>query len=82
MKPDQTLRLQFGLFAPPIAEQLKSYNVEKKDTDNWQKQAAAIDRLRITSILTHSESDKAYQRLLKSIVKHLNTTFTNHVQND
>jgi hypothetical protein len=68
-------QLSFGLTSRPLRQQLSELGV-KLDAllvRQMQKDADAIGRLAVRSLLSDSEVSKAYRRLLNSIVKELNS---------
>lgn len=67
------LSLSFGAIVPSIYEQLiaAGFKVTRSETDPFQHDTEAISRLTVRGIITQKDSDKAYQRLIKSIAKHL-----------
>jgi len=69
----QTLKLIFGAMAPKLAEQLKSQNFSynKVDMIHFQKDADAIVRLKVRGLITAFETEKATNKLIKSIKKHI-----------
>jgi hypothetical protein len=68
------LRISFGAMSKPLHEQIVEHgiSVTEKEMSHYQKDAAAIVRLRIRGLLSDKETDNARNRLMKSIVKHLN----------
>ena len=70
MKPER-FGLNFGVFSQPIRAQLRAQNLDITDRDAryFQREAAAINLLRIHSILSDSEAHRANQRLIKQIGK-------------
>jgi hypothetical protein len=63
------LSLRFGVFAPPLRDQLREagLRVESGALDHFQRDAAAIDRLAVRDVLTDAATTRARKRLLKAI---------------
>ena len=71
--PPRNLRISFGALSPTIDEQLRDQGF-KLDMDpleraHLQRDADEVARLRVRSILTEAESDKARKRIFKIIQK-------------
>jgi len=60
--------VRFGVFAQSLREQLKGYRIPGKAITILQADADAISRLRVRSIITESQADKAHEKLMKMIV--------------
>jgi hypothetical protein len=67
------LSLSFGAIVPSIYEQLiaAGFKVTRSQIDPFQHDAEALSRLTVRGIMTQKESDKSYERLIKSIAKYL-----------
>lgn len=62
--------IEFGALAPSIADQVKAQGLQfdsKVDPANLERLAHAITLLRIQSVLSERESDRARGRLMKLI---------------
>jgi hypothetical protein len=69
------VHISFGALAPPIDKQLREQDC-KLDMDPLQRgylqrDADEVSRLRVRSILTEGESDKARKRIMQIITKHV-----------
>ncbi len=60
--------IRFGVFAEPLRIQLKGHRIPGKVLIGLQGDADAISRLRVRSVLTESQAEKAHERLMKQIV--------------
>lgn len=70
---ERHLRIAFGAISPSLAEQLEieGFDFNTETVEHLQKDLDAINRLRIRSVITGSESTKAYTRLNKAIITHI-----------
>lgn len=59
----KVLKLDFGVFAPKISEQLKKYQI--RNGEELDRDAEAISWLHIGMILTEVETKSARKRLIK-----------------
>lgn len=65
--------IHFGAMSPDIAAQLKEQKFKFVHTQavRFQKFADAITMLHVHDLITESETDKARQRLMRKINRHL-----------
>lgn len=70
-----TFGLHFGALAPSIAKQLKAQKLQfdPQAIKSMQAYADAISLLRVHSILTEPEGNKARDRVYTKVQKHLKT---------
>lgn len=70
---NKQLGIHFGALADPISQQLKKqgFKYKKEDVMHFEKQLDAITRLKFASLISDSIATKAYQKLYKSIEKHI-----------
>jgi hypothetical protein len=63
----ERLTIEFGWMGPTLAEQRVAEFIDADTLDHFQKDADAISRLRVRSVITSSAGDKAYDRLSNRI---------------
>ena len=61
------IELEFSIFAPSLKEQAEKQGIAIKNVDMHQEHAKYISVLRIHSIITSAEADRAFKRLVKKI---------------
>ena len=66
--------IHFGAMCDPISKQIKSQGLKfnKSDMDHFEKQAEAIFRLKISSLISEAIAKKAQNKLFKKITTHVN----------
>ena len=70
---EQSFRIEFGAFAPPLREQLiaAGYTTKdvkaSKDLTHCQFDADAVSRLSVRGIITQSSADSARKKIVKKI---------------
>lgn len=72
---ERKIGLSFGCLCPPLRKQLKiqSIDVNKlEDLPKWETLRHSISMCAAHGIITDSEREKAYKRLMKMIMKELN----------
>ena len=76
MKPHATIALSFGVLSKPLAEQLaaQGHAIPKKNGKILQRFADAISLLSVHGMLSDAEKDRVRNRLLKRIVKGLQSS--------
>lgn len=75
---EKTVGLSFGALGGTLAAQLKKQKVifEEKQMKKFESCRHSITVLMFNDILTQSETKKAYDKLHKQIMKHLNQKHT------
>lgn len=75
---DKTLGIRFGALCPKIKYQIteQGYTFDKDHIEHFQKDADALDRLRIRGLISHSEAEKATKKLVKKIAAHIQSFTT------
>lgn len=63
------LKLGYGAFMPPLADQLKEQGLELEGVEQLEKLRHAIKLLAIHGLLPDSQADKCFQRLHKRITQ-------------
>lgn len=66
------MKIEFGVLAPPLKEQLKHTKLLKKDLEVIESDNVAINRLYLRCILTERETDLARKRLVRLIQEKVN----------
>lgn len=61
------LTIEIGLFAKPLEEQLKEFNIPKKETDGWENIANFIIRQSIKHNITEKQEQKLFKGLFEEI---------------
>lgn len=61
----------YGLFGKPLKEQAAEQGLTLKDDELLEKLRESINWLRMHDILTNSQSDAAYKKLHKKVLKSL-----------
>lgn len=59
--------IRFGMCSPPLEDQVGHLIQDKDALGHMQKDADAISRLYVRGLIAKSVSDRAYDRLFKSI---------------
>lgn len=74
-----TVDIRFGALSPPLHEQINeqfnNINVTAEQLEKEQKFAHAISLLNVHSLLTERETESARKRLMKKIVKTLDSIY-------
>jgi hypothetical protein len=70
---EQKVGLKFGALSPDISAQLNEQRIkyDKQKVNGFQKCADAITRLRFNDLLSDSQADKCFDKLMKKIGAHL-----------
>lgn len=63
------LRISFGALSKPLHEQLSEFDLTEEDLEWEQKLADAVTLCHIHNIITEAEKNKARRRLMKRLVK-------------
>ena len=71
MESEKKIELRIGIFAPPLEEQLKDFNIPKEQTDEWEHISNFLFRQSIGGILTNKQSDKLFSALIGEIQKYV-----------
>jgi hypothetical protein len=69
---DKQISLKIGLFAPPIEEQLKDFNIEKEQLNKWEHISNFLFRQHINGKLTDKQMDKLMYALIGEIKNYIN----------
>ncbi|MEK6881680.1 MAG: hypothetical protein AABY22_18820 [Nanoarchaeota archaeon] len=74
METKQRLGIHFGAMCDKISKQLKTqgFKFEANQVQHFEKQAEAIFRLKISSLISESIAKKAQDKLFKKITTHVN----------
>ena len=59
--------IMFGIFAEPLSEQLKEFNIPKEKTDEWDIIRNFVFSAHIKGIITNKAIDKIFDYLAKQI---------------
>ena len=71
MESEKKIELRIGIFAPPLEEQLKDFNIPKEKTDEWENISNFLFRQSIGGVLTNKQSDKLFSALIDEIRKYV-----------
>lgn len=71
MESEKKIELEIGIFAPPIEEQLKDFNIPKEQTDEWEHISNFLFRQSISGKLTDKQCDKLFYALIGEIQKYV-----------
>ena len=74
MSENKSLGISYGVFAPPIPEQIKTQGF-KFDNDKaiyFEKLRESINHLRLSNLLTETSASKMIAKLHKQVVAHVN----------
>lgn len=63
------MKINFGLMAPILSEQLKEQKMFIKDSENYDKTIDCMNRLWVEGYITDKEREKIYKRIFKQIEK-------------
>ena len=63
--------IEIGLFAKPLEEQLKEFNIPKKETDVWEGIADFIIRQSIKHNITERQEQKLFKGLFEEIKNYI-----------
>lgn len=65
--------IEVGLIVDALGVQLTGHGLkfDKEKVEHFDKDNAAVSRLVVRGVLTHTEAQKAYSRLLKKVTDHL-----------
>ena len=77
MESEKKIELEIGLFAPPIEEQLKDFNIPKEQTDEWEHISNFLFRQSIGRKLTDKQCDKLFYALIGEIQNYVRSKATN-----
>lgn len=71
---DKKLHLNFGLLGGTLKDQLEKQNLslDKTELDKYEIYRKGIHTLTFNEIISHSASNKAFERLFRKILKSLN----------
>ena len=67
----QDVEIKIGLFAPPLEEQLKEFNIPKEKTDGWETISSFIYRNHILGKITDKQENKLFNCLFEEIKAYL-----------
>lgn len=59
----------FGLLSAPLSKQLLGFRIPRQEIEHAQKDADAIERLRIRGLLTDGQVDCAQRKLVFAILE-------------
>lgn len=65
------ITLEIGLFAKPLSEQLKDFNIPQKETDTWEEIANFIIRQSIKHNITELQEQKLFKGLFEEIKNYI-----------
>lgn len=71
MESEKRVELSIGIFAPPLEEQLKDFNIPKEQADEWEHISNFLFRQSIGGKLTSKQSDKLFSALIDEIRKYV-----------
>lgn len=69
---NKKITIEIGLFAKPLEEQLKEYNIPKNKTDNWEEICNFIIRQSLNRNITEKQEQKLFNGLFNEIVNYVN----------
>ena len=70
--------IEIGLIAKPLEEQLKEFNIPKKETDGWE----AISWFIIRQSLSHKITEKQENKLFKCLFEEIKTYIEKHKEKE
>lgn len=78
------MKLQLGVIAPPIYEQLDEQDLayDKTIINNFDMDRLALTRLRIRGILSNAPITKGFDKLFKMIARHVADEENKQIQED
>ena len=78
------MKLQLGIIAPPIYEQLDEQDLayDRLTIDHYDMDRAALNRLRMRGIIPNAPITKGFDRLFKMITKHVTDEENKQIQED
>ena len=65
------MTIEFGLFASPLSEQLKDFNIDKEKVKYWENIADFLMSAHLDKKMTDREQRKLYDYLVKEIEKEI-----------
>ena len=65
------LTIEIGLFARPLEEQLKDFNIPKEQTDIWEEIEYFIIRQSLNHNITEQQENKLFNGLFKEIKQYI-----------
>ena len=69
---NKKITIEIGLFAKPLEEQLKEYNIPKNKTDTWEEICNFIIRQSLKHNITEKQEQKLFNGLFSEIVNYVN----------
>ncbi len=64
---NKKITIEIGLFAKPLEEQLKEYNIPKNETDAWEEISNFIIRQSLKHNITEKQEQKLFNGLFEEI---------------
>ena len=77
MESEKKIELEIGIFAPPIEEQLKDFNIPKEQTDEWEHISNFLFTRSIDRKLTDNQCDKLFYALIGEIQNYVRSETRN-----
>lgn len=71
------LNLSIGALSDPLDVQLKTFKLDKKEIEHWQKDIDALNRLRIRGIIAKSAIINGEKKLFRQITKAIKKKIAN-----